>query len=666
MLSLNIRPAAAVNRAWKAPVFGSFTTASNWTPAGVPDTSDTATFNLGGTGQANYYTVSTSNNFGIGALKVINDFVTFDLGNRPFSVSSFQATPAMIVGDNGGLGVVTIQNGNWFSQSSAIGYGALSTGEVTLNGRGNWSSPSAYVGYAGVGTMNVQSMSRAGVQQGQAYLGYLAGSSGTVNVTDSGATYIVNSSVLTIGEAGTGLMNIRGGASLQTSQSTIILGDQSGSYGTINVDGAGTAIYQDSGATNVIGGSGTGELSLSSGAKFNSAVVKIAAAPGGVGSVIVDGVGSAWTNSLGSTATVTVGSDQSAAAAMTIRNGASYNQDNGTFLVTGAGTSSVTMDGAGTTATFSGSARLDVASGALYVKHGATINTSGNYGMGIGSPAAPTPGLAQLYVDGAGSRIDTFGPINITAASATISGGGVLHTQQAFTISRFSTVDIQQGTLQASNLMNNGNLHIDGTVLSNVDSRSISVISGAGSISGSLTTTGAISPGNSPGKLTVGSLILSRGASYDFDINNAIGVAGASTGWDLLAVQSTTEFAFTITAANPLVVRLHSLTADNTHGSVANFDGRRDYHWTFLSSGGAISGFDPTAFRIDTTDFANPAGGTFHVTQAGNSLVLDYAAPEPPTVILAAPPLLLLLRKLWRRANSKRPSLDNSPASLAR
>ena len=101
-----------------------------------------------------------------------------------------------------------------------------------------------------------------------------------------------------------------------------------------------------------------------------------------------------------------------------------------------------------------------------------------------------------------------------------------------------------------------------------------------------------------------------------------------------------------------MTLDLVSLTQTDGAGKIFDFDPTQNYHWTFLTSGGGISGFFPSDFVINTAGFANPIYGTFSVSEVGESLVLNYKVPEPSTLILAVLGGLALLVCRGRRLSS--------------
>ena len=152
--------------------------------------------------------------------------------------------------------------------------------------------------------------------------------------------------------------------------------------------------------------------------------------------------------------------------------------------------------------------------------------------------------------------------------------------------------------------------------------------------SGSLTIgTGAtLSPGASPGALTItGNATLGSGGNYNWQIYDATGTAGSSTGWDLITVGGTLTLAST--SSDRFNLNLWSLSGvgPDVSGSAVNFNAATSGTWRIASATGGITGFSADKFTINTSatngtgGFANAlSGGTFSVAQSGNNLNLVF------------------------------------------
>ena len=144
---------------------------------------------------------------------------------------------------------------------------------------------------------------------------------------------------------------------------------------------------------------------------------------------------------------------------------------------------------------------------------------------------------------------------------------------------------------------------------------------------------GLLQPGTSPGAIYVATNVTwGAGGSYDWEITNAIGTAGAQ--WDLLHITNT--LTITATAGSEFNVNLLSLLADNTPGAVAGFNNAQNYTWV-IAKAGSVVGFDATDFILDASGFANPLmGGFFSIAlQGGTDVVVTFTSNAPPVGAIA-------------------------------
>ena len=124
--------------------------------------------------------------------------------------------------------------------------------------------------------------------------------------------------------------------------------------------------------------------------------------------------------------------------------------------------------------------------------------------------------------------------------------------------------------------------------------------------------------------------------------------ATGSMGTDWTGLNVAGDLDLVDTSAQPFTIKLYTASG-NMLGQMLNFDGGSNYVLTIATVSGAITGFAPGKFYVDTTGFHNPLeAGSFSVQQGVNSLQLSYTAiPEPGT----AAQVFLLGGSLvgWRR-----------------
>jgi autotransporter family porin len=165
-----------------------------------------------------------------------------------------------------GTGTLNITNGGavTISRGANIGYKADSVGTVTVDGADStwgvsWDIMLGSIA-TGRGTLEI-SNGGAASNGGDGYIGYSVGSVCTAFVDGAGSTW-TNTGYLCVGEEGTGMLNITNGGAVSSS-GTAYLGRQSGSTGTVSVDGAGST-WANSGSL-FVGNTGTGTLAISNG-----------------------------------------------------------------------------------------------------------------------------------------------------------------------------------------------------------------------------------------------------------------------------------------------------------------------------------------------------------------------------------------------------------------
>ena len=236
--------------------------------------------------------------------------------------------------------------------------------------------------------------------------------------------------------------------------------------------------------------------------------------------------------------------------------------------------------------------------------------------------------------DGAGAnfaRIDVLGVTNLTTIG---SAAKVVLAGPSSFFDRVNTVTTVRGTFLVSDrtfAISGGTLTLDG-----------GTIGGTGTFTGNIVGTGAYSPGNSAGNLTIsGSALWAGGSSYLFEIGDPTGsnpVASAGLLWDLLTAGTLN---ITATAGLPFDIQISALDLLATTQS-----------WSaMIAQAGSINGFNPAAFSF--TDVNAAFNGSFAIEQRQNQLFLNFtpattggaAVPEPTTLGLTALTLAALARR---------------------
>ena len=297
----------------------------------------------------------------------------------------------------------------------------------------------------------------------------------------------------------------------------------------------------------------------------------------------------------------------------------------------GAGASAFTIgNSVGTTLTIQG--------------NGITNNSSLNQIINISSIAI---GSSQTWSATSGAL--TFGGSTISLGANTLNISGANNVSIANAISGAGTLTKSgTGILTLSGnsthtIINGGTVNVTGSHAGAVVVNSDGTLLGTGNITGGMTlNSGAsLNPGASVGILNAGSSLWNGGATYNFEINNAVGSAG--TAWDLVNI--TGGLSLGASSGNPFAI--------NIFGDLLDFDSATGYSWTIASASGGITGFDASAFNIITDNFANSLDGGTFVVQLLNSdqdLVLSFVpVPEPSTIALGVMGGLALIGTAFRR-----------------
>jgi autotransporter-associated beta strand protein len=180
---------------------------------------------------------------------------------------------------------------------------------------------------------------------------------------------------------------------------------------------------------------------------------------------------------------------------------------------------------------------------------------------------------------------------------------------------------------------------------------------------------GRFSPGNSPGRVTVGSVTMNPGGNYDFEINNAAGMAGPTgtsglSGWDLTIVSNAinpalSNLTVTATPAQPFTINLVTLrnpSPPDIAEPMANFNsGTVPFSWLAfdVNPAGSVTNWDPSAIVINTSQVMNTFSGTFGIMRdSGNpfQFYITYTpVPEPAFIFAASLGSMLVGRGIIRR-----------------
>jgi autotransporter-associated beta strand protein len=252
-------------------------------------------------------------------------------------------------------------------------------------------------------------------------------------------------------------------------------------------------------------------------------------------------------------------------------------------------------------------------------------------------PAGAGPVTLAAPITASGLVFNSAG-YNVSGGTLTLAGTGPAITNNAD--STFSSVlagtaglaKTGPGTLTLTGASTyTGNTTISGgTLLVNGSlsaGSAVAVDSGA-TLGGTVAVSGCVSPGSAPGvgALATGAETWNGGGCYLCELNST-----NSAGADQLNLSG----ALTVAASsgNPFTIKLASLLPGNQPGWLAGFDPSRNYAWPIVTASGGLGGFTPATVWLDTSGFSNLFTGSFTLTNAGNSLLLNYAGlPVAPVI----------------------------------
>jgi len=253
-------------------------------------------------------------------------------------------------------------------------------------------------------------------------------------------------------------------------------------------------------------------------------------------------------------------------------------------------------------------------SGAVDIGAGMTVNTTGDITL-----SGQLTGISSRNLTKSGA-----GTLKFTAANSTFSG---TNTVSAGTL----LVDTGANVASSTSIVNGGLLKVNGTVGA-VTVNIGGSLGGSGTVGAvTLKNGSSLNPGNSPGLLTASLATWEAGSTYNWEIDNADGIAG--TNWDLFSVTGALDLSALSSSAKMNLV-LASLS------TVTNFSATTPDSWVFAQAGSLVgtaftAGSDVTdLFNINATAFnagVGPANGwRIEVGDTGKTLNL-MAIPEPST-----------------------------------
>lgn len=459
--ALNGSLCSAADRSWSNLAGGTYNTSANWVNGLVAGVNDAACFNNSSVftppGQASY-SINFSGNQQVQAVKVRNDFVTFNLGGRTFTTTAITGNE---IGTVGGAGTIvtarsarlTLQNGTFnfnaaLTPQMVLGAVAGGAGSLTVtNGASVTGLPRLLVGGpSAVGTLTMD-LGGGTILASTLEVGSGTGSVG--NAIIGGPFSQITTNSLVVGNDGNGTMLINIGAFMQNN-GTAILGDAAGTSGVVTMDTS-TARWNQTG-TLVIGDSGAGAVSTS--ARLQAGVAILAHNPGG-SSGALNVIGS---NGSASFTDLTVG--RFGLATMTISGGGRVSTTGSRAIVAAANISNGRVDVIGSQWSNSGTLEIGLnGNGILSISDGGVVSSfQAILGMA---------GTGTVNVTGADSRLSCSGTLQVGGAGngrLRITDSGMVTVSDVDVLGATSSVVVSGlgSQLRASPLFSEGAIAVSG------------------------------------------------------------------------------------------------------------------------------------------------------------------------------------------------------------
>jgi len=567
------------------------------------------TFEMGSTFEVWAGASSTSSyNLSGGTFRVTGTNVKFNVasGAARFNITGSSGNVTVDTGTNN----FSAPNASTFNNAAAT-LTKIGSGTLTFAGAGGQLQIVNGALDMQAGTLETQSTLSIGASNGTASgtmaggtlrTGYLAasnfavGNGGTGTFTQNGGTIDTGSSanvVIGWNAGGTGIYTLNGGTYSAVSNNTFI--GFSGGTGTVNVNGGNFAAHNL-----IVGGNAAASATLN----LNGGTVSLANADG----FYVDSNGTLNLNSGG----------RLPSGNLRVGSGGKINFNGGT------GTSALNIlagGGAGGTVDVNGQTLTDLPWGNLIASGSGAVLRNSN----ANAASIPSGNAIWIWDGGQNLTIDTpAGPLEIASritSSGQTTATGIIKTGTGTLVLSGNTSDYTGSTaVNAGSLLVNGNtIGVTGamTIAANA------LLGGSGTIGGAVTVNGTLSPGNSPGVLSIASLVLGGSSTSLFEIN------GTTRGTAYDGVTITGATAPTYGGTLLLSFGNSSAFADNTTFDLFSFTGSPTGDFSSVTS----TGFYPGTWTLSSGTWKLESGAqTLSFSSATGDIVV---VPEPGALVLA-------------------------------
>jgi fibronectin-binding autotransporter adhesin len=460
--------------------------------------------------------------------------------------SLLAVTNTLAVG-GGGTGALSILNhGSATAGFVSIGNGEGSVGTATVGGSGSQLSVDnfLFVGQESRGQLNI--VDGGQVTVGSAVSVGVSGLySGTLVVSGTGSQLTTNS-ILRIGDGAQATLTVANGGTVSASRAVIAGVYNQSAVQAATIDGTGSLFAVTN--TLSVGGGSSGQLTIQNHGRATAAQVLLGDQEGSSGTLNVVGAGSqlAVVNNL------TVGNVSR--GALHILDGGHVSNNNGFVAAPGSlYPAIVTVGGTGSTWTntgglyIGGNAASAGGTGTLNINAGGTVAVGGLTKIwSAGTVHIAAGGTLQTgsfqVVDGGTFTVDDGGTFSSgtvqTAGDFTLNGSvsgnvAVQGNNAAFTLNGSVTGDVAVTGNAADFVLHGsvtGNVAVEGTgaafvnngtVTGNVATSADTTLGGSGVVTGAISGAGLVGPGNSPGILTASQVDPTSGLDFLFQFTTA-------------------------------------------------------------------------------------------------------------------------------------------------
>jgi autotransporter-associated beta strand protein len=313
----------------------------------------------------------------------------------------------------------------------------------------------------------------------------------------------------------------------------------------------------------------------------------------------------------------------------------------------------------GATATLNNAGYTWVQNGAIGGQGGIALNGAGTTTLGASNSYQGGTTINGGTVVAVNNNSFGSGSISVASSSTIAAGTPTLNTTNAMAVAsgQIATLNTDSnnwtqtgvigggggvgkagnGTLTVSGvnnytgptLVSGGTLQVTGSLLG---AGTVTVASG-GTLSGTgyvgkttIQSGGAITAGANAnvGSLSLSSLILNGGGSWNWKMLDATGSAGV--GFDTLGISGLLDIS-TLSSANKFTINLQTLSGTNpaVSGNALNFEANVSTNWVIASYGNLAGTFSTNLFKINSSGFSNSlSGGTFGIGTNASGLILSY------------------------------------------